>query len=203
LTAACIITFFYAIASYSKREICIQDLYQDITRLKRILVIGNPGAGKSILARSLGEILELPVTHLDRHFWNPGWVVTPTEDFRKQVAEMVVRDEWIIDGTFMSSLELRLPRAEGVIFLDFPTPICMRRIFQRVFEHRKSSRPDMAEGCSERVDLVFFKYTLTFRRKIRPSLIEKINRYYRGSCMIKLKNPAAVAEFVDRLKSGY
>lgn len=129
--------------------------------------------------------------------------MTPSEEFRQQVAEMAAGERWIIDGTFMSSLDLRLPRAEGVIFLDFPTLICLRRILQRVFEYGKSPRPDMAKGCNERLDMEFIRYTFTFRCKIRPGLVDRISTYYRGSSLIELKSPAAVSDFLEHLKSGH
>ena len=75
---------------------------------RRILVIGPSGAGKSTLARRLGAITGLPVIHLDRVYWNAGWVPTPDEEFRSRLAALLREPEWIIDGAYVTTQEERL-----------------------------------------------------------------------------------------------
>ena len=87
---------------------------------KRILILGPSGAGKSTLARRLGACLGLPVVHLDSINWNPGWVQTRPEQFRARLAEAAAKESWVMDGNYTSHLDLRLPRAEAVIWLDLP-----------------------------------------------------------------------------------
>ena len=68
--------------------------------MERIIIIGCGGAGKSTLARKLGEVLDLPVVHLDKLFWKPGWVETSREEFDALLAMELAKDKWIMDGNF-------------------------------------------------------------------------------------------------------
>ena len=88
--------------------------------MKRVAVIGPPGAGKTTFARRLADKTGLPLIHLDAHFWNPGWVPTPREEWRARHAELLSPDEWIIDGVYPGTLEERVAAADTVIFLDVP-----------------------------------------------------------------------------------
>jgi adenylate kinase family enzyme len=68
--------------------------------MRRVLVIGSGGAGKSTFSVALGKRLELPVIHLDAHFWRPGWVETPKPEWRERVAQLAARDAWVMDGNY-------------------------------------------------------------------------------------------------------
>lgn len=126
--------------------------------MKRILVIGSGGAGKSTFALRLGAILNLEVIHLDSLYWSSGWVEMPKDRWRAVVEELLQRDSWIIDGNYGGTLDLRLADCDGVIFLNVPRLICLQRVLKRVVLYRKASRPDMAAGCRERVNWEFIKY---------------------------------------------
>jgi adenylate kinase family enzyme len=167
--------------------------------MKRIVIIGNPGAGKSTLAVQLGKFLNLPVIHLDKEFWQPGWVETDPEIWRQKVHEMSAAEEWIIDGTYDSSIDIRLPRADTIIFLDFPTLTCIWRIFKRVFRGYNKIRPDMAKGCPEKIDYSFIRWTWNFRRNIRPRILESIDKHFGGNELINLKNAREIDNFLKDL----
>src|SRR5215475_4191315 len=98
---------------------------------QRILIIGPSGAGKSTLARCIGERLGLPVVHLDAINWNPGWVQTEVEPFRRRVAEAAAGEAWVMDGNYSAHLDLRLPRAQAVIWLDLPRFVYFPRALWR------------------------------------------------------------------------
>src|SRR5262249_20530376 len=102
------------------------DQAQPVSPPKRVLILGPSGSGKSTLARQIGERLDLPVIHLDATNWNPGWVQTERAHFRERVAEAVRGDVWVMDGNDTSDLDLRLPRAEAVIWLDLPRYVYFR-----------------------------------------------------------------------------
>ena len=64
------------------------------------MIVGAGGAGKSRLAREMAELLDLPIIHLDRHFWNPGWVEPDRKGWRRKVVELSSRDAWVMDGNY-------------------------------------------------------------------------------------------------------
>lgn len=130
--------------------------------MKRILVIGPCGAGKSTVAARLSAILELPVIHLDQLHWKPGWIEGSKEELHAVLEPVLQQDRWLIDGNYGSTMERRLKRADTVIYLDYPIPLCLWRAARRVWQFRGRSRPDMTEGCPERFDLEFFRYILNW-----------------------------------------
>lgn len=132
--------------------------------MQRILVIGSPGAGKSTLAHALATRTGLPLYHMDKIHWLPGWVERDRAEGLAEVRQVLAQDRWIIDGNYGSSLPIRIERADTVIWLDYPTWRCLGRALKRWWTYRGQARPDMTEGCPERLDLEFFHYILMFRR---------------------------------------
>ena len=132
--------------------------------MQRVLVIGSPGAGKSTFARALQIRTGLPLIHMDQLSWLPGWIERDRDEARAALTEVLAQDCWIIDGNYGSSLPLRLERADTVVLLDYPTWLSLARALRRWWMYRGRSRPDMTEGCPERLDPEFLHYVLTFRR---------------------------------------
>ncbi len=124
---------------------------------KRILVVGPSGAGKSTLTRAIGAKLAIPVVHLDAINWNPGWVQSETNSFRQRLAEQIKGDAWVVDGNYSAHLDLRLPRAEVVIWLDLPRYIYFPRALWRSLRNYGRERDDVGPGNPERFDLSFFR----------------------------------------------
>lgn len=142
---------------------------------RRWLVVGCGGAGKTHFSRALGRILDLPVIHLDQHYWGPGWAAPAKADWHRRVADLSAGDEWVMDGNYAGSLEPRLERAEAVVMLDLPTWRCLWSIYARGIRHQGSERPDLAKGCPEQLpDRQFLSYVLTYRRRGRPRALRKI-----------------------------
>lgn len=139
--------------------------------MKRIIIIGSPGSGKSTLSQKLSDKLRLPVVHLDKLWWKSGWVESSREEFDQKLDAVLNEDKWIIDGNFSRTLPKRLERADTVIFLDYPTLTCVYRVLKRIVTCRGKTRDDMAEGCPERFDLEFLKYVFSFRKKNRDKIL--------------------------------
>lgn len=167
---------------------------------KRILILGPSGAGKSMLARQIGERLGLPVVHLDAINWNPGWVQTETAQFRERVAEAASGDRWVMDGNYTAHLDLRLPRAEAVIWLDLPRHVYFPRAVWRSIRNYGQSRDDVGPGCPERFDLSFFKdwvWTYPTRSRARHAqIMANLPGEIRG---IVLRSRAEVTKFANNL----
>jgi len=125
--------------------------------MRRFVILGNAGSGKSTLARRLGARLDLPVVHLDRLFWQPGWVEPENDAFRARVAEAIAGDAWVCEGNYGGrTLDLRLPRAELVVWLDTPRWVCLWRVIRRAC--LRDPRPDLAPGCEEKLNGAFAEF---------------------------------------------
>lgn len=119
------------------------------------MVIGSAGSGKSTAARMLGEALDLPVYHMDREvFWLPGWVERDKADQVDQIRRVTALDAWVFEGNNSRTFDLREARADMLIWLDLPLALRMWRATKRAFVNRGQSRPDMAEGCVEKLSML-------------------------------------------------
>ncbi|MDH4158233.1 MAG: hypothetical protein OEW00_13255 [candidate division Zixibacteria bacterium] len=115
---------------------------------------------------------------------------------------MVSRDKWVMDGTYDRTLDIRLPRADAVIFLDYSRYLCLWRVLKRVVTNFGEVRPDMAVGCPERIDLGFLRWVWNYRRDRYPIISECLQTYYANGNVAVLKNPADAVQFLDKVGSG-
>ncbi len=168
--------------------------------MKKILIIGSPGAGKSYLAAELGKILARPVIHLDKHFWQSGWKQTPENKWRAIVNDLVARERWIMDGNYHGTFDIRIPAADTIIYLDFNRLLSIWRIFKRVAKYRNKTRPDMSDNCPDRIDLDFLKWAWNFPQDIKPEIINYLNQYGSDRQVIILKNARQMADFLNGLR---
>jgi len=144
---------------------------------KRIVVLGCAGCGKSTLAKNLGEKLNLEVFHLDKFFYKPGWIEEDKEIFIQKMKAAVEKDNWIIDGNYRSSLDIRLSRCDLVIYLDFNRFVSLRGIFKRYKEFKKKQRDTIATGCFEKLDWSFIKWVWSFKSTSKPFIMNKLKEY--------------------------
>jgi len=165
---------------------------------RRIMIIGSGGSGKSTLARRLGDKLALPVIHLDREYWNAGWVETPKEKWYEKQRRLVAEPAWIADGNFGGSLEIRFNRADTVIFLDYNRFVCMYSVIKRWLTNIGKTRPDMAAGCFEKMDLDFLKWVWQFPKGGRRIIIEKMERY-KSMKVFTIKNRRQLKRFLAKI----
>jgi adenylate kinase family enzyme len=143
--------------------------------VRRWLVLGAGGAGKTTLALKLGRILRLPIIHLDRHFWQPGWVEPSDEAWDRNVAELSRGEAWVIDGNYSRTLGPRLERAQAAILLDPPTLQCVWGVVKRATWRRGRIRPDLAEECDEQFpSLEFLWYVSTYKWRSRPKVLRRV-----------------------------
>ncbi len=167
--------------------------------MKRIMVIGCCGAGKSTLSKQLQEITQLELIHLDQYYWKPNWTESKGEEWKKVVTSLANKPTWIIDGNYSGTMNVRLEKADTVVFLDFTTLTCLNRVLKRTFKHWGKVRPDMPEGCKERFNLEFLHYVATFNLTRKKALYKKLEGYKNKVDLVVLKNSKEVAQFLKRL----
>ncbi len=163
--------------------------------MKRVLVIGSGGAGKSTFARRLGARLGLEVIHLDKVYWRAGWVETPKDEWKLTVAALCAREAWVMDGNYSGTLDIRLAACDTVIFLDLPRAVCLWRVLRRAAMYRNSSRPDMAVGCREKIDLKFLHWVWSYPTRRRPSVLARLDKIAADRRVIRLRSDAEVERF--------
>lgn len=144
--------------------------------MQRILIIGSGGAGKSTLAVRLGQKLALPVVHLDRLYWVGNWQHLDRPAFRAVLEAELEKPAFIMDGNFDYTLPLRLSRCDTVLYLDYPTIVCLWGAVRRVVRYHGKTRPDMGGECKERFDPDFFRWVLHFRQKEAPRLAAALDK---------------------------
>ena len=141
--------------------------------MEKILVIGSPGSGKSYFSKKLSKILNIPVYHLDLIYWHENWVSMPKEEFEKKQNEIMEQDNWIIDGNYQRTLEIRLKNANKVFFLDLPVSTCVKAEKAR----RGIPRSDFPSFLNEGEDPGFVRYIKEFPKINKPIILEMLNKY--------------------------
>lgn len=144
--------------------------------MQRILVIGSPGAGKSTLASRLAERLGLPLIHLDREYFGPGWATPTKPEWRNRVRALAARPAWVMDGNYASTFDIRVPRATAIVWLDLPRWRCLLGVLWRVTKNYGRMRPDLGPDCVERFDWSFMRWIWAYRYKMRPKTARMLER---------------------------
>jgi adenylate kinase family enzyme len=165
--------------------------------VRRVAIIGPGGSGKSMLARELGRRLDLPVTHLDVLFWQPGWVEPDRDEWEALNRQLVQGERWILDGNYGGTMEIRLAAADTIVLLDPPPLLCIWRVVQR---RRAGPRPDLAPYLDERVGardfLAFVTYIWRYRRTRLPTVELRIARHGAGTQVHVLRTRRDVHQFL-------
>lgn len=168
--------------------------------MEKIAIIGSPGAGKSTLAGKLGAIHEIEVLHLDRYFWEPRWKEKPRGIRREILQGLVQKERWIIEGTYLDTSDIRLKAADTIIFLDIPGLICFWRVLNRYFKHlkhRKERRPDLPEGCRDKLGAYYSIKVLGFPLFKRKWLLNRLSEFENEKRVYTFRSNGEVEDFLQ------
>lgn len=143
--------------------------------MKKVLILGSCGSGKSTIARKISKELNLPLIGLDQCYWKPGWTSTPREEWRNKVKEFVKRDKWIIEGNYRNTLDIRLPACDTIIMFDVNRFICFWRILKRaIFK----DRVDPIAGCNSIITFELIKWVLwDYPEKAKKDALKILGKY--------------------------
>ena len=169
--------------------------------MKRIMIVGQSGAGKSWLARRLGDRTGLPVIHLDRLHWSADWTPRDRTARDRDMLDAAHLPAWIIEGNYFATCHTRLARADTVIALDLPLPLRFARVLRRTATIYGRTRPDLAEGCREHVDLEFWRWIWESRADMRARMLSVV-RAAEHADVHHLCSRREVRAFVSRFERG-
>lgn len=144
--------------------------------MQRILVIGSPGAGKSTLAERLAARLGLPLIHLDREYFGPGWVMPQRAEWRERVQALAKRPSWIMDGNYSNTFDIRVPRATAIVWLDLPRWRCIAGVLWRVVKNYGRPRADLGVAGPEKFDWSFMRWIWNYPKTMRPKTARMLER---------------------------
>ena len=140
--------------------------------MKKIIVIGCPGSGKSTVSRALHNKTSIPMYHLDMMYWNADKTTAEKSVFLERLSTVLKKDEWIIDGNYGSTMELRMAACDTVIFLDYPLDVCLDGIKER----RGKPRSDMPWIETEE-DEEFIEFIKNYNEQQKPKVLELLEKY--------------------------
>ncbi len=163
----------------------------DFSKYKRILLIGCPGSGKSTLAKKIGSKTNLPVIHLDTIYWLPNWKARPIEEFNELLIKELKKDEWIIDGNYNRTLDLRVKYCDLIIYLDIARSICLYSVIKRRFQYANKTREDMQKDCHEVIDFSFISYVYKFNKTHKKRYYEMLQNTDKDYVIIKKRKDIA------------
>ncbi|HAA8866858.1 TPA_asm: AAA family ATPase [Listeria monocytogenes] len=146
---------------------------------EKVLIIGPNGAGKSTFATELVKHYDFEVCHLDKLFWQENWNAVAKADFEDKVDNiMSSKKKYIIDGDYFFNLEKRLEHADLVIWIKIPLFLCVANIIKRRFKYMTNVRPDVTEGCDEKLNLSFLLYALKYNKRSGKQTKELLDNVY-------------------------
>lgn len=162
--------------------------------MKKVIVIGCPGSGKSTFSRALHKATNLPLFHLDMLYWNEDRTTVEKTVFLKRLNSVLTKDEWIIDGNYASTMETRLKECDTVFFLDYPLEVCLKGIKERMGKVR-SDMPYI----ETKEDGEFIEFIKSFNSENRPQIIDLLHKYSDKNVFV-FTDRTQSDEFLNKLK---
>lgn len=176
-----------------------------INSMKKVIVIGCPGSGKSTFSTKLAKLTHLPLIHLDSLYHQEHWdsdQAVKKQQWSDTVTSLVKDDQWIIDGNYKSTMDIRIEAADTIIFLDYSRALCMWRTLVRRWQFRNKKRSDMPSSWKEKISYDFLKLIWNYNTEQRPNLIAELEkRSYQKEIHI-LKTPQDADNFLKKMAVG-
>lgn len=166
--------------------------------MKRILVIGCPGAGKTYFSKKLKEIMGLPVVHMDNLYWNEDKTSISFDELNKKLLPYLQNEEWIVDGNYHDTLKLRLEYATDVFFLKMPREQCIEGILERIDQPRDDI--PWVETKKDAVELI--EWTIDYEERTKADEEALLKEYPNVKVHI-IKNRDDADKFLEKLKKRF
>lgn len=160
--------------------------------MKKVIVIGCPGSGKTTFAEKLNKLTGLPLYYLDAIWHKPDKTHIPREDFDQRISEIFALPEWIIDGNYNRTIEMRLKQCDTVFLFDLPTEVCIQGATERIGK----GRYDLPWLESE-PDPEFMQFIKDFSREVLPGIYELLEKYKNEKQIVIFKSREETDKFLE------
>ena len=161
--------------------------------MKKAIIIGCPGSGKTTFAEKLNKVTGITLYYLDAIWHNPDKTHIPREEFDGRIREIFATDSWIIDGNYNRTIEMRLKECDTVFLLDFPVSVCLSGVELRIGKPRE----DMP-WIEQEFDVDFKEWIINFSKKELPHVYELLKKY-KDKNVIIFKSHNEIDEFLEKL----
>lgn len=163
--------------------------------MKKVLVIGCPGSGKSTFSSRLSKESGLPVIHLDSLYWKPGWISCSNQEFDEILSNLLPQETYIMDGNYGRTLDVRMPFVDTVFFFDFSRYLCLYRVIKRTILNHGKPGEYMGKECTESIDYTFVKSVWNFRKNQRARIINALENYKGSKNIVIFRKPRQVNNY--------
>jgi len=167
-----------------------------IKNINKISIIGGPGTGKSTLSNNLGKVLNLPVYHIDGLHYLENWQIRDKNERDQIILDTIKNSKWIMDGTYHSTLEMRVQNSDMIIFLDFSMIARLKGILSRYFKNSNKEKPEIP-GCKEQLNLEFIKFTINWN-KTKGKTINSVLEKYTNKKILVFKNRKSLNKWYEK-----
>ncbi len=164
--------------------------------MKKVIVIGCPGSGKTTFALKLAEATSLPLYHLDAVWHRPDKTHIPREEFDERIREIFKEDKWIIDGNYKRTIEMRLQQCDTVFLFDLPTSVCIQGVTDRIGKERYD-----LPWLETKLDEEFRKFIEEFPKNTLPYIYELLERYKDEKQIVVFRSREEADEYIDKTRS--
>lgn len=176
--------------------------------MRRVTVVGTSGSGKTTLARALAVRLGVPHIEMDALHWGPDWTAVPKPTLRARVEAALAADGWVVDGNYRAVRDIVWPRADTLVWLDYPLPLVMGRLVRRTFGRALSRQPlwnDNRENLITHLasrDSLFLWAWQTHPKHRREYPLELARPEYRHLQIVRLRSPQATRRWLAEVGEG-
>jgi adenylate kinase family enzyme len=164
--------------------------------VRKVLVVGNGGSGKSTFSIRLGAAIGIPVVHLDEHYWKPNWVETPKDEWKKTVQGLIAGDAWVMDGNYNGTLQQRMAASDTIVYFNRNRILCLLGVFGRSISGK---RADAIRGCPERMDLQFMKWIWNYPKVNHPTIAKLLDEFHETKEVIVIKNRRSARRLIKAM----
>ena len=162
--------------------------------MKKVIIIGSPGAGKSVFSRKLHEITNLPLYHIDMLYHNSDGTHITTEELIEKFEKIFQTDQWIMDGNYQRTLEMRIKECDTIFLLDYPVEVCLAGA-----EARVGTKRDDLPWVEDKLDEEFKKVILNFSTEKLPKIYELLDKYKDEKNIIIFKDRTEANSYLENL----